>query len=80
MNDMSTLNNNPKLIKFLIGTNADKTGRTFDRLDAEKYANENSMQYLEISCLDTKQVDKVVREAIEIICKKIESSGLSAIN
>jgi hypothetical protein len=53
MNEVSTLNRNPNLLKFLIGTNADKPGRTFDRLDAEKYAHENGMQYLEISCLDT---------------------------
>jgi hypothetical protein len=53
MNEVGTLNNNPKLLKFLIGTNADKADRTFDRLDAETYAHENGMQYMEISCLDT---------------------------
>ncbi len=54
MNEVSTLNNNPNILKFLIGTNADKAGNTFDRLDAEKYAHDNRMQYFEISCLDTK--------------------------
>ena len=75
MNEVATLNNNPKILKFLLGTNADKAGRTFDRLDAEKYAHENAMQYLEISCLDTNQIDKVVREAITIVCQNINSSG-----
>ena len=31
------------------------------------------MQYFEISCLDTKEADKVVREAIDIICQNINS-------
>ena len=53
MNDVRALNSNPKLLKFLIGTNADKADRKVDRLDAETYANENGMQYFEISCLDT---------------------------
>ena len=54
MNEVYTMNNNRKLLKFLIGTNADKAGRAFDRLDAERFAGENEMQYFEISCLDTK--------------------------
>jgi hypothetical protein len=53
LNEVSTLNRNPKLLKFLIGTNADKAGRTFDTQDAAKLASENGMQYEEISCLDT---------------------------
>lgn len=40
MNEVETLNNNPKLLKFLIGTNADKDRRTFNRKDAEEFAHE----------------------------------------
>ena len=35
MNEVSTLNRNPKLLKILIGTNADKTDSNFERLDVE---------------------------------------------
>ena len=35
MNEASTINKNRKLMRFLIGTNADKADRKFDRLDAE---------------------------------------------
>ena len=54
MNEARMNNRNPKILKFLIGTNADKADRKVDRLDAETYAKENEMQYFEISCLDTK--------------------------
>lgn len=35
MNEVETLNSNQKLLKFLIGTNADKTDSNFERLDFE---------------------------------------------
>ena len=53
MNELHYLNTNPKILKFLIGTNADKPDKTFDKLDAEKFAKDNGMHYFEISCLDT---------------------------
>jgi hypothetical protein len=39
-NEVETLNYNPKLLKFLIGTNADKDRRTFNRKNAEEFAHE----------------------------------------
>ena len=50
-----TLNRNPHLKIFLIGTNADKT-TTFDRLDAVRLAESYKMDYYQVNCLDTKAV------------------------
>ena len=39
MNEVDTYNLNGKILKFLIGTNADRVGSDFDTQDAEKYAH-----------------------------------------
>ena len=55
INEAQTLNRNPHLKIFLIGTNADKT-TTFDRLDAVRLAESYKMDYYQVNCLDTKAV------------------------
>ena len=53
MNELDTHNRNTKVLKFLIGTNADRVDSNFDTQDAEQYALRNVMQYFEISCMNT---------------------------
>ena len=53
MNELNTHNRNAKILKFLIGTNADRVDSNFDTQDAEEYAHKNGMQYFEISSMKT---------------------------
>ena len=53
MNEIATQNRNPKILKILIGTNADKVNSDFDKQEVEKYAHDNEMKYFEISYKDT---------------------------
>ena len=72
LNETQTLNRNPHLKIFLIGTNADKS-TTFNRLDAERLAEEYKMDYHQVNCLDTKAVQDIMKEAISYICRNIDS-------
>jgi hypothetical protein len=53
MNEVATQNRNPNILKILVGTNADKVDSDFDKQEVEKYADDNQMQYFEISCMKT---------------------------
>lgn len=53
MNEVATQNRNPNLLKILVGTNADKVDSDFDKQEVEKYADDNQMQYFEISSMKT---------------------------
>ena len=72
INEAQTLNRNPNLKIFLIGTNADKS-TTFDRMDAERFAEQYKMDYHQVNCLNTKDVQDVMKEAISLICRNIDS-------
>ena len=72
LNETQTLNRNPHLKIFLIGTNADKSTK-FNRLDAERLAEEYKMDYHQVNCLDTKAVQEIMNEAISYICRNIDS-------
>ena len=63
---------NPQVTEFLVGTNSDKANQ-FDKELARKYADENGMIYKELNCLNTKECQNLMKEAITLVCYNITS-------
>ena len=56
---------------YLIGTNADKQhSKNID--DAKFIVDKYKMKFFQISCLNTKQVNDVIQDAILTVCKNID--------
>ena len=57
---------------ILIGTNADKVSKKLNREPFKKFAEQYNMIYHEISCLNPKQVHKIVDDAVFQVIQDID--------
>lgn len=68
--DLDTLNNNPNLIKILVGNKIDSKERYIKKNNALDMAKKYGYTYFETSCKDKTTIDKLFEGILEIIYEK----------